>query len=195
MKLIVGLGNPGNEYAKTRHNVGFMVIDALAKELNVNVDQKKFKSLIAKTTIKNEGVILMKPQTYMNLSGEAIISAAQFFQIDPSDILVIYDDMDLPTGKVRLREKGSAGGHNGIKNMIQHLHTQEFPRIRIGIGKHQHMDTKDFVLGKISKEEMQEIEKSIETSVKACLDFPKYTFMDVMNRHNKKDTPKKKTQE
>ena len=117
MKLIVGLGNPGKEYAGTRHNCGFMVIDRLASKLNVDVDQNKFKGLYAKVKYHGEDIILLKPQTYMNLSGESVNAVMNFFKIDKDDLLVIYDDLDMPVGKLRLRKTGSAGGHNGIKNI------------------------------------------------------------------------------
>lgn len=186
MKLIVGLGNPGKEYENTRHNSGFKVLDAIAKECNVDVTQKKFKALIANARIGSESVLLMKPQTYMNLSGEAVIQAVNFYHIDPSDILVIYDDLDLPVGKVRLREKGSAGGQNGMKNIIAHLHTQEFDRIRVGIGKDPRVPVVDWVLGKIRKEELADYEAAVELAKDAAIYSCSHTFTDTMSRFNKK---------
>ena len=121
MKLIVGLGNPGRDYEKTRHNTGFMALDLIAKELNISVTSEKFKGLYGKGNVKGESVILLKPQTYMNLSGESVRAVMDFFKIDKKDLLVIYDDLDLPVGKIRLRAKGSAGGQNGVKNIIQQL--------------------------------------------------------------------------
>ena len=165
MKLIAGLGNPGKEYENTRHNSGFCVMDAIAKELHVDITQKKFKTLICMTRIQGEQVLLMKPQTYMNNSGEAIIEAVKFYHIDVKDILIIYDDLDLPVGKIRLREKGSAGGQNGMKNIIAHLHTQEFKRIRVGIGKDSRVPVIDWVLGKIRKEDREDYEKAIALDV------------------------------
>ena len=189
MKLIVGLGNPGKTYEKTRHNVGFLVIDVLADKLGIEVKQKKFRALIAQTKINDETVILMKPQTYMNLSGDAVIKAMQFYNIEPQDILVIYDDMDLPAGKLRLREKGSAGGHKGMKDIIHILKTQEINRIRIGIGTSDVIDTKVYVLDKIPKEEYEVFEKGITEAANACIDSIKMSFGDLMAKYNyrKKD--------
>lgn len=186
MKLIVGLGNPGKEYENTRHNSGFKVLDAIAKECNVDITQKKFKALIANTRIGSESVLLMKPQTYMNLSGEAVIQAVNFYHLDPSDILVIYDDLDLPVGKIRLRQKGSAGGQNGMKNIIAHLHTNEFDRIRVGIGKDPRVPVVDWVLGKIRKEELQDYEHAVSLAKDAAIYSCSHTFTDTMSNFNKK---------
>lgn len=186
MKLIVGLGNPGKEYENTRHNSGFKVLDAIAKECNVDITQKKFKALIANTRIGSESVLLMKPQTYMNLSGEAVIQAVNFYHLDPSDILVIYDDLDLPVGKIRLRQKGSAGGQNGMKNIIAHLHTNEFDRIRVGIGKDSRVPVVDWVLGKIRKEELQDYEQAVSLAKDAAIYSCSHTFTDTMSNFNKK---------
>lgn len=184
MKLIVGLGNPGKEYEATRHNCGFMVIDALADKLNVTVDQKKFKSLYTKFKYHGEDVILLKPQTYMNLSGEAVIAAMNFFKIDIDDILVIYDDLDMPVGKLRLRKTGSAGGHNGIKNIIAHLNSQDFKRIRVGIDRHKYMNVADYVLSRFSKVESEAIEQGIENAANAVLDYLDNDFNHAMNYYN-----------
>ena len=146
MKLIVGLGNPGREYVHTRHNAGFEVMDAIADHVSADISQKKFKALIDKVRIGNESVLLMKPQTYMNNSGEAVRAAMDFYHLTPQDLLVIYDDMDMPVGRLRLRQKGSAGGHNGIKSIIAHIHTQEFDRIRVGIDKDARIPTVDLSL-------------------------------------------------
>ena len=135
MKLIIGLGNPGKKYDQTRHNTGFMVMDALAKKLNVSIDTKKFDGLYTKFKYHGEDVILLKPQTYMNESGQSVSQVMKYFKVDSDDVMVVYDDMDMPTGKLRIRLKGSAGGHNGIKSLIAHMHTQEFKRIRVGIDK------------------------------------------------------------
>lgn len=186
MKLIAGLGNPGKEYENTRHNAGFRVLDAIAKECGVSCDTKKFKALITQTMIANEKVLLMKPQTYMNLSGEAVAEAMRFYQINASDILIIYDDMDLPVGKIRLREKGSAGGQNGMKNIIQHLHTQEFPRIRVGIGKDPRIPVVDYVLGKLKKEEQEVFEAAVCCARDAALYSINHSFIDTMSAFNKK---------
>lgn len=187
MKLIIGLGNPGKDYEKTRHNAGFMVIDEVAKELNVEINQKKFKALIATTKYKNENVILMKPQTYMNLSGEAVGECARFYNLTMNDILVLVDDLDLPVGKIRLREKGSSGGQNGLKSIISHMGGDGFKRIRIGIGKDQFMLTADYVLGKIPKSEKSDFDLAKSKAAHAAIDFIDKPFADVMNAYNKKD--------
>lgn len=186
MKLIVGLGNPGKEYENTRHNSGFFVMDELAKECQVQIEQKKFKSLIATTRIHGEQVMLMKPQTYMNNSGEAVIEAVKFYHIDLEDILVIYDDMDMPIGKIRLREKGSAGGQNGVKSIIAHLHTQDFKRIRVGIGKDSRVPVVDWVLGKIRKEELEDYHQAVCMAKDAAIYSISHSFVDTMSRFNKK---------
>lgn len=184
MKLIVGLGNPGKEYEKTRHNAGFMCIDEVAKKCNLSFDTKKFKALIATGFVNGEKVILMKPQTYMNLSGEAVGECVRFYDIDSDDILVLVDDLDLPVGKIRLRTKGSSGGQNGLKNIIAHLGTQEFKRVRIGIGNNKIMDTKDYVLGKISKDDLTLFNDSLTRASNAAYDFISKPFERVMGAYN-----------
>lgn len=184
MKLIVGLGNPGKEYEGTRHNCGFMVIDKLAEKLNVNVDQNKFKGLYVKFKYHGEDIILLKPQTYMNLSGESVIATMQFFKIDKEDLLVIYDDLDMPVGKLRLRKTGSAGGHNGIKNIIAHLNSQDFKRIRVGIDRHKYMKVVDYVLSGFSKLETEAITQGIENAANAIIDYLDHDFDYIMNRYN-----------
>ena len=135
MKLIVGLGNPGTKYAGTRHNVGFSVIVGLADKYNIELSEKKHKAIYGRGMIEGEKVILAMPQTFMNLSGESVRELVDYYKCDPSDVIVAYDDIDLAVGKLRIREKGSAGGHNGMKNIISHLGTQEFVRVRVGIGR------------------------------------------------------------
>ena len=184
MKLIVGLGNPGKEYAGTRHNCGFMVIDRLASKLNVDVDQNKFKGLYAKVKYHGEDIILLKPQTYMNLSGESVNAVMNFFKIDKEDLLVISDDLDMPVGKLRLRKTGSAGGHNGIKNIIAHLNSQDFKRIRVGIDRHKYMNVADYVLSRFSKVESEAIEQGIENAANAVLDYLDNDFNHAMNYYN-----------
>ena len=177
MKLIVGLGNPGKEYAGTRHNCGFMVIDRLASKLNVDVDQNKFKGLYAKVKYHGEDIILLKPQTYMNLSGESVNAVMNFFKIDK-------EDLDMPVGKLRLRKTGSAGGHNGIKNIIAHLNSQDFKRIRVGIDRHKYMNVADYVLSRFSKVESEAIEQGIENAANAVLDYLDNDFNHAMNYYN-----------
>ena len=184
MKLIVGLGNPGKEYEGTRHNCGFRVVDELANKLNTEINQNKFKGLYTKVKYHGEDVILLKPQTYMNLSGESVIAAMNFFKLDKEDIIVIYDDLDMPVGKLRLRKTGSAGGHNGIKNIIAHLSSQDFKRIRVGIDRHKYMKVVDYVLSRFAKEETEAINQGIDKASDAVLDYLDHDFDYIMNRYN-----------
>ncbi|MDZ5474328.1 aminoacyl-tRNA hydrolase [Bacillus sp. 31A1R] len=185
MKLIVGLGNPGKQYDQTRHNIGFEVIDKLSDRLNIPLDQSKFKGVYGVGYVNGERVFLLKPLTYMNLSGESIRAVMDYFDIDVEDLVVIYDDLDLPVGKIRLRQKGSAGGHNGIKSTIAHVGTQNFNRIRIGIDRPTNgMKVSDYVLGRFTKEEQDVLEGVITTCAKACEDWFKDSFLKVMNEYN-----------
>ena len=169
MYLIAGLGNPTREYEKTRHNVGFDTIDVLADRINTDVAERKFKGLYGKGMLGGEKVILLKPQTYMNLSGESVRAAADFYKIPPDHIIVIYDDISLDVGHLRIRTKGSAGGHNGIKNIIAHLGTQEFPRIKIGVGgKPPRMDLADYVLSRFPAEERKIMETAFRDAAEAA---------------------------
>ena len=180
MYIIVGLGNPGKEYAHTRHNVGFETIDILADRMGIEVEEKKHKGLCQK-------VILLKPQTYMNLSGESVRAAADFYKVDPEDILVIYDDISLEPGQLRLRGKGSAGGHNGIKNIIAHLGTQEFPRIKVGVGdKPKGMDLADYVLGHFSKEDQAKMDEAFKDAADAAEMILDKGMDAAMNHYNMK---------
>lgn len=159
MKLVVGLGNPGKEYENTRHNLGFMFLDYLEEKYNFKISTKKFNSLIAEIYINNQKVIFAKPQTYMNLSGQAVEKIKSFYKIENENIMVIFDDLDIPFGQIRYKQNGSGGTHNGVKNIVQMLNTKNFPRIKIGIGgiKHEKQDLKDFVLEKFNKEQLQEL--------------------------------------
>lgn len=169
MYLIAGLGNPTREYEKTRHNVGFDTIDVLADRINTDVAERKFKGLYGKGMLGGEKVILLKPQTFMNLSGESVRAAADFYKIPPDHIIVIYDDISLDVGHLRIRTKGSAGGHNGIKNIIAHLGTQEFPRIKIGVGgKPPRMDLADYVLSRFPAEERKIMETAFKDAAEAA---------------------------
>jgi len=168
MYIIAGLGNPTREYEKTRHNVGFEVIDVLADMLGTTVEEKKFKGCDGRGIIGGEKVLLLKPQTFMNLSGESIRAASDFYKVDPEHIIIIYDDISLDVGQLRIRKKGSAGGHNGIKNIIAHLGTQEFPRIKVGVGdKPKKMDLADYVLSRFSKEDRAAMEDAFKEAAKA----------------------------
>ena len=153
--LVVGLGNPGDQYENTRHNAGFQVIDALADRGNFPVQRLKFHALTNTATVGGQGVLVMKPVTYMNLSGQAVGEAARFYKISPDHVLVISDDVDLPLGKLRIRKGGSAGGHNGLKSIIQHLGTDQFPRLKVGVGSKPHpdYDMANWVLGKLQGED------------------------------------------
>ena len=157
MYIIVGLGNPEKKYFTTRHNIGFMTIDTIAEKYNIRVEEAKHKALIGKGVIEGQKVILVKPLTYMNLSGESVREVADYYKVDPeSEIIVVYDDISLPVGQLRIRPKGSAGGHNGIKNIIAHLGTEKFMRIKVGVGeKPSKMDLADYVLGHFTDEELK----------------------------------------
>ena len=167
--LIVGLGNMGSEYEGTRHNVGFEVIDALADTLDIPVQRLKYKALTNTAELAGEKVLLMKPTTYMNLSGEAVEQAASFYKIPPERVLVISDDVALPPGKLRIRPSGSAGGHNGHKNIALHLHSENYPRLRVGVGgkPHPDYDMADWVLSKPQGEERKAIDQAIDRAVRA----------------------------
>jgi len=184
MKLIVGLGNPTKEYEKTRHNVGFMVMDHLAESLNVCINTSKFKGEYTKLKYHGEDVILLKPMTYMNNSGESVRQVMDFFKIKVEDLLVIYDDLDMPVGKLRLRETGSAGGHNGVKSIIAHVGTQKFKRIRVGIDKNRLIPVVDYVLGKFMRDERPLIEEGIENATKAIELYLDKDFTAAMNAFN-----------
>ncbi|MFC0472885.1 aminoacyl-tRNA hydrolase [Halalkalibacter kiskunsagensis] len=185
MKLIVGLGNPGDKYTGTRHNVGFDCIDYCARQMEIKLDQSKFKGLFGKGIINGEKVFLLKPLTYMNLSGESVRPFIDYFHIDIKDVVVIYDDMDLPVGKIRLRQKGSAGGHNGIKSLIQHLGTPEFNRIRVGVDRPQNGESiVNYVLGSYRPDEREQVAESIIQTSKAVEAWTTKTFLEVMNEFN-----------
>jgi peptidyl-tRNA hydrolase, PTH1 family len=185
MKLIVGLGNPGSQYGGTRHNIGFEIIDELAKRFNSSLNQSKFKGVYTSIHHKGEKVILLKPLTYMNLSGESIVPLMDYFDIDEEDLVVIYDDLDLPVGKLRLRQKGSPGGHNGMKSIIAHLGTQQFNRIRVGIDRPPSgMKVPDYVLGKFTPEEWETMQDVIKSSADACEAWLEKPFLEVMNTFN-----------
>ena len=186
MKLIVGLGNPGREYENTRHNIGFMTIDKYAKKLGVSITKDKFNGLYGEVNINGEKVILLKPQSYINLSGEVIRKYIDFFKIDIDDILIIHDDLDLEVGTYKIKQKGSSGGHNGLKNIELHLGTQEYKRIKVGISNNKMMDTKDYVLGKLSKEENDKIEEVKDVVMNILDDYFKLDFDSLMGKYNHK---------
>lgn len=197
MYIIAGLGNPGKEYDGSRHNVGFMTLDTLADRYQIEIREKAHKALIGKGMIEGNKVILVKPQTYMNLSGESIRSVMDYYKTEPSEFIVIYDDISLEPGQIRIRKKGSAGGHNGIKNIIAHLGTQEFPRIRIGVGeKPPRMDLADYVLSRFPKEEKEEMEQAFRDGAAAAVSMMNEGIDTAMNRFNgSARTPKKETKQ
>jgi len=185
MKLIVGLGNPGKQYENTRHNIGFLVIDKLSEQLNIRLDQAKFKGIYGIGNIEGEKILLLKPLTFMNLSGESIRAVMDYYQVQIEDLIVIYDDLDLPVGRIRLRQQGSAGGHNGIKSTIAHLGTQNFNRIRVGIDRPRTgMNVADYVLGRFTKDERVLMEDVIVKCSDACEQGLKRPFLQVMNEFN-----------
>lgn len=188
MFIIAGLGNPGREYASTRHNIGYATVDALAEKYNIGFTERKFNSLVGKGIIEGQKVLLIKPLTYMNLSGEAVRPACDYYKIDPeSELIVVYDDISLPVGQLRIRPKGSAGGHNGIKNIIAHLGGEVFLRIKIGVGeKPSRMDLKDYVLGHFSEEEKEAEKEAVDKACEAVLYLMQGKVEEAMNRYNRK---------
>ena len=186
MFIIAGLGNPTREYEGTRHNVGFDVIDRLAARYNIDVDVKKHRALIGKGMIAGQKVILAKPQTYMNLSGESIRSILDYYKVDPeTELIVIYDDISLEPGKIRIRKKGSAGGHNGIKNIIAQLGTQNFQRIKVGVGeKPKGWDLADYVLGHFSKEDRALVDDALKRAAEAVELMVQGEVDQAMNQFN-----------
>lgn len=167
--LVVFLGNPGLKYECTRHNAGFMAADAMAAAKNVSINKSKFKALTAVCKVGEENVMLMKPQTYMNLSGEAVVQAVNFYKIPPEHVIIVSDEVSLPIGKLRIRRKGSAGGHNGLKNIISQLKTEGFPRIRIGVGAppHPDYDMADWVLASFKNQDAEDIAQSVKRAAEA----------------------------
>ncbi|MEG0707548.1 MAG: aminoacyl-tRNA hydrolase [Cellulosilyticaceae bacterium] len=187
MKLIVGLGNPGMQYAATRHNIGFEAIDTIAELHNISVNKSKFKALVGEGTIDGERVVLMKPQTYMNLSGESVSACRSWYKIANEDIIIIYDDVSLAVGQMRIRKTGSAGGHNGIKSIIGQLGTDIFPRVKVGVGeKPIGWDLADHVLGRFSDEEIKEIAPKLKDVSKAVETMVSKGVDTAMNRYNSK---------
>lgn len=185
MYLIVGLGNPGKEYEKTRHNVGFTAIDYLSYNYNISVSKIKFKGIYGDGLIQGEKCILLKPQTFMNLSGESVREASEYFKIEPDKIIIVYDDVALEPGKIRIRPKGSAGGHNGMKSIINHLQSDEFPRVRFGVGQAQH-NMVSHVLGKFSDEDGVKVSDAIRSLPDIVELIIKKGVNEAMNKFNGK---------
>ena len=186
MKLIVGLGNPGKEYENTRHNAGFKFIDKFARSQKLEF-KEKFNGLYTEFNYNGEKIILLKPQKYMNLSGEVVIKFKDFYKINLEDILIICDDLDTPLGKIKLKYKGSSGGHNGLKNIELHLHSNEYKRIKLGISSNKNHDKIDYVIGKMPKEELEILEKVTDKSKDIIIDYLEMSFDNLMNKYNSKE--------
>lgn len=185
MYLIAGLGNPGEKYHATRHNIGFMAIDYISQKENIEIKKIKHKSIIGEGIIDGEKIILAKPQTYMNLSGESIKEISDWYKIDKEKIIIIYDDISLPIGSMRIRKKGSDGGHNGIKSIITHMNSDVFGRIKIGIGPlAPYISMPDFVLGKIEKENQEKMFQMLENTHKAVCEIIRKGYSSAMNLYN-----------
>ena len=183
MKLIVGLGNSGKKYEHTRHNMGFDVVDLFAEKAQVDIDKEAFKGLVGRGKVFGEDIYILKPQTYMNLSGESVREIVNYFKIDLDDIIVIYDDMALEPGKIRLRASGSSGGHKGMQNIIEQLGSEDIKRIRVGIGEPTY-NTIDYVLSKPLKEERPLIDEAIKNAVDALKEVLKENFDKAMTNYN-----------
>ena len=186
MKLIVGIGNPGKEYEHTRHNIGFDVIDTICNKFDIVNSKTKFNGIYYELNYKNEKIILLKPQSYVNLSGEVVIKFLNYFKINIDDMLVIVDDLDQQIGKYKLKTNSSSGGHNGLKNIELHLGTKNYKRLKIGISNNKSIDTKDYVLGKFSSEDRKIINDIINSSVDIAIDFIDMPFAELVNKYNNK---------
>ena len=185
MYLIVGLGNPESEYAHTRHNMGFDTINELAKNNNINITKTKFKALYETGIIQNEKVILLKPQTYMNLSGESVKEVAEFYNLKPEEIIVIYDDIDIEKGHIKIRKKGGAGSHNGMKSVVEELQSTDFARIRVGIGQPEFKsDMINYVIGKVPEEEQKILQQGTKKAAEAIEEILKNGIDIAMNKFN-----------
>jgi len=185
MKLIVGLGNPGKEYDNTRHNIGFHMLDIITTSLNVEINKKKFDGLYGEKIINGEKIIFLKPQRYMNLSGTVIKEYVNFFKIDIDDILIISDDLDTPVGSIKIKFKGSSGGHNGLKDIEHNLGTNVYKRIKIGISNNKLLDTKDYVLGKFTNEDKEKLKEVDNIIVNIFNDYLNFSFDKLMSKYNK----------
>ena len=185
MYLVVGLGNPGDEYKYTKHNSGFLIIDKIANKLGIEINKKKFKGLIAQTEINGDKVIFLKPQTYMNLSGESIIEAVNYYKIPKENVVVIYDDIDIEIGKIRIKREGSAGTHNGMRSIVSNLRTEKFPRIRIGI---KQIDNEkpiiDYVLSNFNNEQIKDFDRLSDQVYDTIIDIVNGDIDKAMNKYN-----------
>lgn len=185
--LLVGLGNPGVQYSNTRHNAGFCVVDAFCEKHSIIINKNKFKALFGDGVVLGKRLLVLKPQTFMNLSGEAVSAVMNFYKISPSSLLVVSDDISLPPGKMRIRAKGSAGGQNGLKNIIEHISTDEFARIKMGVGDRPNRDSDlaDWVLGRMTQEERELFDSAKENGVKAIETILRDGVESAMNRYNR----------
>ena len=184
MRLIVGLGNPGKMYENTRHNVGFKFVDKVAQSQDVTFDKEKFKGIYAQFYYNGEKVILLKPQKYMNLSGEVVIKYIEYFKPRYEDVLIICDDLDTPLGKIKIKYKGSSGGHNGLKDIEKHMHTKEYKRIKIGISHNKDQNKVDYVIGPMSKEDAEILDKVTDKAPQIIKDYLTLSFDNLMNKYN-----------
>lgn len=184
MYVVVGLGNPGKQYQQTRHNVGFDAIDVLSEKLDIRVDKIKYKAIIGEGQYQGEKIMLVKPQTYMNLSGESVLRICQYYNLPTEKLIVVFDDIDTDLGKLRIRKKGSGGTHNGMRNIIYLLQKDDFPRVRIGIGKPERGDLKDFVLRRFSQDEKILMKDTISRAADAVLAIVREDVDKAMNQFN-----------
>lgn len=184
MYAIVGLGNPGKKYAGTRHNIGFDVIDLYAQNKNIEIKKQRHRALIGEGFIENQKILLVKPQTYMNLSGESVAEIVNYYKLPLENLLIVHDDIDLEAGRLRLRPKGSAGTHNGMRSIVSNLQVDKFPRLRLGIGRPEREDLVEFVLGKFPKEQKEDIQEAIKRAAQAIDVFLFRGIYEAMNQFN-----------
>ena len=195
MYIIVGLGNPGKKYENTRHNMGFLAVDLLAEKYGIKVNKLRFKALTGEGRIAGQKVLIMKPQTYMNLSGESVRQAMEYYKEDSQNLIVIYDDIDIPTGSVRIRKKGSAGTHNGMRSILYQIQTEDFPRIRVGIGSGKKENLIDYVTGGVSSSEKTLLEESLIKAAEGAACIVEKGIDKAMNEYNVRPKKEKVTEE
>lgn len=184
MYIIAGLGNPGKKYEQTRHNMGFLAVDFLAEKYDIKVNKIRFRALTGEGRIAGQKVLLLKPQTYMNLSGESIRLALEYYKVNPQELIVIYDDIDIQAGMIRIRKKGSAGTHNGMRNILYHIRTEDFPRIRVGIGSGRKEDMIDYVTGSVPKNEITLLKEAADKAACGAACIVEKGIEKAMNEYN-----------
>uniref|UniRef100_UPI003FF03758 aminoacyl-tRNA hydrolase n=1 Tax=Candidatus Fimenecus sp. TaxID=3022888 RepID=UPI003FF03758 len=184
MYIIAGLGNPGKKYEETRHNMGFMAVDFLAEKYDIKVNKIRFRALTGEGRIAGQKVLLLKPQTYMNLSGESVRLALEYYKVNPQELIVIYDDIDIQAGMIRIRKKGSAGTHNGMRNILYHIRTEDFPRIRVGIGSGRKEDMIDYVTGSVPKNEITLLKEAADKAACGAACIVEKGIEKAMNEYN-----------